>query len=81
MLLGLIIHEDWLISTSIDQRVVLQKLIVEDGTVIAEIVNDVIVTVPDAHGLTLLQADSNTINACVYGKGIETVEINLKTKL
>lgn len=76
--LGLVRHDEWLISTSVDQRVVVHSVREEDREVRAEIVADLTATVPDAHGLALLSA-AQSLSVCVYGKGIEVISIDLNS--
>jgi len=68
----------WLISVSIDQKMAVHRLDLSAQPISAVFVSDTMVAVSDPHGLTLLSTQDDTLTICVYGKGIEVVNINVE---
>ncbi|XP_047990258.1 WD repeat-containing protein 6 [Leguminivora glycinivorella] len=71
---GLCVSGEYLVSASIDQRVSLLKWKVEEG-IQCEFVSQTFCDVADVQGMEFMESDSDTIKVCVFGKGMEVIEL------
>ncbi|KAG6453939.1 hypothetical protein O3G_MSEX008412 [Manduca sexta] len=71
---GILIVEDLLLSTSIDQRITLFKWNIENG-IDCEYKTQMYSNVADIQGMDVLDVSSDSIKVCVFGKGLEVVSI------
>ncbi|XP_063621883.1 tRNA (34-2'-O)-methyltransferase regulator WDR6 [Cydia splendana] len=71
---GLCFSGEYLVSASIDERVSLLRWKVEAG-ILCEFVSQAFCDVADVQGMDLMESDSETIKVCVFGKGMEAIEL------
>ncbi|RVE43646.1 hypothetical protein evm_011686 [Chilo suppressalis] len=67
--------EEFLLTTSIDQRVTLAKWTVDDESVSCEFLTQIFSDVADVQGLDVLNSSGDSITVCVYGKGLEVLRV------
>ncbi|CAG4928746.1 unnamed protein product [Colias eurytheme] len=72
---GVIIIDNLLLSTSIDQRVTVFEWSIVDDQIKCDFKSQVFSDVADIQGMDLVGSDEHTITLCIYGKGIELMEI------
>nr|XP_013189534.1 unnamed protein product [Amyelois transitella] len=72
---GLVLKEDILLCTSIDQRVTMCKWSFSDHKIKCDFLLQNYSDVSDIQGLDLVDFSSNKATICVYGKGMEIIEL------
>ncbi|KAF9824397.1 hypothetical protein SFRURICE_002059 [Spodoptera frugiperda] len=72
---GLIIVDDYLVSTSIDQRITLFRWKIDVAGIDCRFLTQSHTMVSDVQGMDLLEHDCETITVCVFGKGMEVIAV------
>ncbi|VVC88065.1 unnamed protein product [Leptidea sinapis] len=74
---GLVFADEYLISSSIDQRVTMWRVCVAEH-VGCEYIQQVYSDVADIQGIDLVQVNGTSIQVCVFGKGLEVLSLEMK---
>ncbi|KAF9422735.1 hypothetical protein HW555_001729 [Spodoptera exigua] len=72
---GLILVDDYLISTSIDQRITLFRWKFDKERIDCKFLSQTHTMVSDVQGMDFLDHNCESITVCVYGKGMEVVAV------
>ncbi|KAL0830268.1 hypothetical protein ABMA28_002472 [Loxostege sticticalis] len=72
---GVKLVDDLLVSTSIDQRVTLAKWRTEEEGIRCDFQSQIFSDIADIQGMEILSNTSAAITVCVFGKGLEVVEL------
>ncbi|KAJ8716407.1 hypothetical protein PYW07_003034 [Mythimna separata] len=73
---GLCLVDDYLLSTSIDQRITLLRWGVSEEGVDCKFLSQTHTDVADVQGMELLDHNSGAITVCVFGKGMEVIVVS-----
>ncbi|XP_049872703.1 WD repeat-containing protein 6 isoform X2 [Pectinophora gossypiella] len=76
---GLVLLDSVMVSTSIDQRITVFHWEATDDEVKCEFVSQVYSDVADIHGLDIVEAASDSVTVCVFGKGMEVIRLSTET--
>ncbi|CAD0201984.1 unnamed protein product [Chrysodeixis includens] len=72
---GLCLVGNYLLSSSIDQRVTLFSWSVKEKSIVCEFVSQTSTDVADVQGMDLLEAKGDSVTVCVFGKGLEVLNV------
>ncbi|CAH1636664.1 unnamed protein product [Spodoptera littoralis] len=72
---GLILVDDYLVSTSIDQRITLFRWKIYEEGIDCKFLSQSHTMVSDIQGMDLLDHNCESITVCVFGKGMEVIAV------
>lgn len=79
MFSGILLTDEYLLSTSIDQRLTVWRYDAKKSEISMEFIGQYLTPVPDIQGMEFYNIAHGKLSICVYGKGIEMINVDLPT--
>ncbi|CAH2233658.1 jg10625 [Pararge aegeria aegeria] len=77
---GLKLVNDFMVTTSIDQRITLFRLTIQSN-INCKFISQTYSDIADIQGIDVISFSKNSIKVCVFGKGLEVLDISCGTQL
>lgn len=78
MLSGILLIDEYMLTTSIDQRLTVWRYQIKENDISTDFMAQYLTPVPDIQGMEIYNIAQGSVSVCVYGKGIEIVNVKLK---